>query len=331
MLPKYVKRVRSKGRDYYYFDTGKRVDGKKVYAKLPDLRNMKFGGSYAALMGHRNRKQPSDMLRVPKLIELYQASDRFQRLTPSSEKLYRIYLRKLERLLPVAPVAEITPMDMQRLVDGMAATPGAANAFMSVSSALFSWGKKRGYLTRNPCDGFEEFELGTHHPWPPHILKAGLAADDRVVRLLVHLLYFTSQRVGDVLRMAWTDIEENRVAVVQDKTKAKLRIRIHEDLKAELATVPKRGVLICVDAAGVPFKAGTVTKWLTRFTADLGARRVPHGLRKNAVIALLEAGCPTGEIAAVSGQSLQMVEHYARERDQVKLADAAVIRWEKNG
>ena len=57
LLPKYVKRVRSKGKDYYYFDTGKRVDGKKVYAKLPDLRDMKFGGSYAALMGHRNRKQ----------------------------------------------------------------------------------------------------------------------------------------------------------------------------------------------------------------------------------------------------------------------------------
>lgn len=331
LLPKYVKRVRSKGRDYYYFDTGKRVDGKKVYARLPDIRDMKFGGSYAALMGHRNRKQGVEIIRVPRLIQLYQLSDKFERLSPASEKLYGIYLRKLEKLLPVAPVAEITPMDMQKLVDGMAKTPGAANAFVSVSSAMFAWGKKRGYVTSNPCEGIEPLEMGEHDPWPLPILKAGLEAENDTVRLLVHLLYYTSQRVSDVLRMAWTDIDDNRVTVVQEKTKKKLRIRLHDNLRAELSHHPRRSLLICSDTAGMPLKAGTVTKWLTAFSAAAGERCVPHGLRKNAVIALLEVGCTTGEIAAVSGQSLKMVEHYARGRDQSLLADKAVGRWERNG
>lgn len=331
MLPKYVKRVRSKGKDYYYFDTGKRVDGKKVYAKLPDLRDMKFGGSYAALMGHRNRKPAADLMRVPKMIELYQLSKEFTDLEPSSERVYRIYLRKLEKLLPVAPVAEITKFDMRRLIDGMAATPAAANLFMAVSSTLFSWGKERGYVTSNPCDGFTKFTMGEHHPWPDHILAAGLKADDATIRLLVHLLYYTSQRVGDVLRMSWSDIEESRVHVMQEKTGTKLKIRIHDNLRDELSTVKRRGLLICLDDKGAPLKAGTVTKWLTGFTASLGERRVPHGLRKNAVITLLEVGCTIAQTAAVSGQSLRMVEHYAKERDQVKLGDSAILKWERNG
>jgi hypothetical protein len=55
---------------------------------------------------------------------------------------------------------------------------------------------------------------------------------------------------------------------------------------------------------------------------------VPHGLRKNAVIALLEAGCSSPETAAISGQSLRVVEHYAKERDQSLMADSAVLKWQ---
>jgi hypothetical protein len=53
-------------------------------------------------------------------------------------------------------------------------------------------------------------------------------------------------------------------------------------------------------------------------------------LRKNAVNALLEVGCSVPETAAISGQSLRVVEHYAKERNQRKLASAAILRWEGN-
>jgi hypothetical protein len=67
---------------------------------------------------------------------------------------------------------------------------------------------------------------------------------------------------------------------------------------------------------------------LQAFAANLGAKIVPHGLRKNAVIALLELGCSVAETASISGQTLQLVEHYAKQRNQAKLSDAAVLRWE---
>jgi integrase len=36
-----------------------------------------------------------------------------------------------------------------------------------------------------------------------HVLEAGLKAEDDTVRLAVHLLYFTGQRISDVCAMTW--------------------------------------------------------------------------------------------------------------------------------
>jgi transposase len=51
-------------------------------------------------------------------------------------------------------------------------------------------------------------------------------------------------------------------------------------------------------------------------------------LRKSAVVFLLEAGCTDAEVAAITGQSRDMVEHYARQVNQKRLAAAAILKWE---
>lgn len=330
MLPKHVKRVRSKGRDYYYFDTGKRVDGRKVYASLPHIRSPEFGGRYAALLGHRNRPSPKDQMKIPALIDLYERSRDYASLSPASVKLYNIYLRRLEKLLPTAPAAEVTSIDMQLLFDKMGETPSAANAFRSVCSAMFSWAKPRGYVSNNPCDGIKPNPDGEHDPWPEHVLAAALKADDALVRLLTHLLFYTGQRLGDVLRMSWADIVDGRVKVRQSKTKKLLAIRLHADLAAELAKHARTSITICTTQAGRPVSPEWARRKLQVFASNMGASVVPHGLRKNAVNALLANQCTVAETAAITGQTLRMVEHYAKQRDQAALADAAVLRWEGN-
>jgi hypothetical protein len=55
-----------------------------------------------------------------------------------------------------------------------------------------------------------------------------------------------------------------------------------------------------------------------------------HGLRKSAVVFLLKAGCMDAEVSAITGQSRQMVEHYARQVNQEKLAAAALLEWESS-
>lgn len=328
MLPKYVKRVRSKGKDYFYFDTGKRVDGKRVYTPLPNLRSPEFGGSYAALLGHRNRRPPAELMRLPALINLYERSAAWDALAPASKKLYAIYLRRFEAMMPTAPVAEITHVDMQKLFDNLGATPSAANAFIAVCRALFAWAKPRGYLTINPADEVIKNRGGEHQPWPQEVLDAALSTDDDIVRLLVHLLFYTGQRLGDVLAMAWTDIRDGSVRVRQSKTKKLLSIRLHEALANELASRARDTILICVDGNGRQLLDDRARKALQEFGAGLGAKIVPHGLRKNAVLTLLSGGCSIAETAAVTGQSLQMVEHYAKQLNQAALAETAILRWQ---
>ncbi len=55
-----------------------------------------------------------------------------------------------------------------------------------------------------------------------------------------------------------------------------------------------------------------------------------HGLRKSAVVFLLEAGCTDAEVPAITGLSRGMVAHYPRQVNQKKLA-AAVLKWQAAG
>lgn len=53
------------------------------------------------------------------------------------------------------------------------------------------------------------------------------------------------------------------------------------------------------------------------------------GLRKSAVVMMLEAGCSEAETASVTGQTLAMVAHYGKQVNQSHLAAAAILKWEE--
>lgn len=329
----WIKHVRSKGRDYYYFDTGKMVGGKKVFAKLPHIHEPEFARVYATLRGHRTRatKTVDRGVTIPVLVDLYQRGDKYAELAANSKRLYDLYLTRLGALLPTAPARAIERHDILLLFDKMGKTPGAANMFLASSGAMFKWAKDRGYIDRNPCDDITPLKVGEHDPWPTPVLVAALASDEPRVRLLTHLLYYTAQRLGDVLKMTWADLRGDQLFVRQQKTGKELLIPLHSALRAELAGAPRASLLIVTAGRAKPMAQVTARKALKDFAATLGADVVPHGLRKNAVIALLEARCSVAETAAISGQSLRLVEYYARQRNQQTLASAAVLSWERNG
>ncbi len=107
---------------------------------------------------------------------------------------------------------------------------------------------------------------------------------------------------------------------------------MHRDLKAVLESVPRRSLTVLSNTRTHPWTAdGFKTSWgneLDRPVMKPLHGLVFHGLRKSSVVFLFEAGCTGAEVAAITGQSMQMVEHYAREVNQKKLAAAAVLKWE---
>jgi integrase len=112
--------------------------------------------------------------------------------------------------------------------------------------------------------------------------------------------------------------------LTQQKTKKDLEIPIHPRLDLILGARPNDDRPLLPRLDGGHYDSGTIRDVLQAFAAARGHKIVPHGLRKNAVNALLECGCTAAETAAISGQSLSLVEHYARRRNTGKLAHSAM-------
>ena len=327
-LPPHVRRKLAKGKTYYYFDTGRKTsDGKPILDRLPDIKDKAhFGGSYASKMGHRNRVQAAtvEALTIAQMVDRYQRSPDFARLAENTRTQYNIYLTTIDRMIGVAPVADVGRATVRDLLDKMADRPGAANATLRTLRALFTWGKKRELVSINPASDIELHEAKDYEPWPEQLVAEAFESEDRRVRIAVNLLFFTAQRIGDVCRLRWSDIKGGVIFVTQQKTKKDLEIPVHPRLDLILGARPNEDGPLLPRADGGHYDPGTVRDVLQAFARPRGYKIVPHGLRKNAVNALLECGCSAAETAAISGQSLSLVEHYAKRRSTGKLAASAM-------
>ncbi|EQB06194.1 site-specific integrase [Sphingobium baderi] len=327
----WVKTTTAKGKRYFYFDTGQ-IDGrgKKVFKPLPDPSDkVRFGEVYSALLGHRNRRGTAvEVLTIKTMIDLYQRHPKFKALSDGSKKLYTIYLAELERMMGDAPANDVRRDDIVLMIDKRSDHPGAANMLLAITRAMFKWGRTRGHVTNNPCADVEPFETGEHQPWPESLVRDALAADDDRVRLGVHLLYYTAQRIGDVVQMQFGQISDNVICVRQQKTGKELFIPVHKELRREIARTGRQIGPIVVGAQGTGIMANALRREIQAWAQKRQQKIVPHGLRKNAINALLEVGCTVAETAAISGQTLQLVEHYAKLRNQRRLAQQAMNRWE---
>lgn len=328
--PDYIKTIRRRGKVYEYFDTGRRKPtGQPIYRPLPDKSDRSYGGTYASLLAARTAlANLKPIITIHDLSRAYQKSPQFKKRSQSTQSTYLTYLRHIEDQITDAEVDTISRGDVRTMLDKMQARPGAANMTLLVMRNLAKYALARDWIEKDFTIGVEAFESGDaeHEPWDEALLEKALA--DPEVRLPVALLYFTAQRIGDVCKMRWTDVRDGFIEVKQEKTGKELDIRLHTDLRAILAETPKKALTILVGPKGGAMRVPTLRLRLQAWAAARGFAIVPHGLRKNAVNALLEAGCTTAETSSISGQSLAMVEHYAKRRNNKRIGSAAILKWQ---
>jgi integrase len=151
-------------------------------------------------------------------------------------------------------------------------------------------------------------------------------------QLALMLLLYTGQRASDVVRMRWSDYDGEGIAVRQLKTGTTLWIRCHAKLKAALDHAPRLSEFILTNRYGNGYKAGGFCDMIAAGTAHIGAKEcTAHGLRCNAATALAEAGCSVPEIMAITGhRTFREAQRYTSHRDQKKLSDRAVAKWERH-
>lgn len=246
-------------------------------------------------------------------------------------------------------VSGVEPKHVVKLRDARASKPADANNLLRTLSALFTWCALRGWRPDNPCRLVPKLKIGEGWaPWPWEAIEYFRQNARCDLWEAAALALYSGQRLSDVLVMRWPNIEGRLISVVQGKTGKRLWVPIHRELKRVLTGIETRqqneagNVVALQSLSGAILTNSRRTAW-TRdgFKAawqeelnrpEMAAMRqhrlVFHGLRKSAVVFLLEAGCSDAETAAITGQSRDMVEHYAKQVNQKKLAASAILKWE---
>jgi integrase len=331
-LPKimpYLKTVTARGKQYEYFDTGVSVGGKRVYKRLPARSDRAFAQSYAGFLAARTaRKNVKAIPTINDLSRAYQLSDKYRRRAASTQDTYLTYLKVVEANFGMARVDRVYPRDINKLVETMQDRPSAANMVLLVLRNMFSLAVKREWITVSPVRELDNLKPkdADYDPWPEDLLRAGLA--DPEVSLAVALLYYTGQRIGDVCKMRWADIQpDGTIYVLQEKTKKEVWVPMHHELVPILANAARHGETMLHGQKGRKVRIATLRLQLQRWALKRAHEIVPHGLRKNAVNTLLESGCTMGETASITGHSLKLVEHYAKGMNTRKMARSGMAKW----
>lgn len=332
-LPPHVVMVRNKaGRPYYYLQRGRGTARAEKRQRLPDFSDPEFWSEYARLKGIRT--PAASRTSVEALVKAWKASPEWASLAGKTREGYLLACQRITAAWGPLDVRGIEPRHVIALRDRFSATPAAANALLRSMSAMLGWSVPRGWRADNPCREVPLFRTGGgYQPWPwPVIETARIELEARRPDLwwAMALALYTGQRQSDVLAMRWDAIHGGMIAVKQEKTDKRLAIPLHRELQRVLSVIPKRAVTIVTSTKGVPWGSGFKGSWQA-WGPEVPAGLVFHGLRKSAVNCLLEAGCTESETAAVTGQSLAMVQHYSRGVNQAKLARGAIAKWEAGG
>jgi len=336
----YLRTKKAKGRTYYYFDAGKLPDGSRDLIRLPDVKDPRFGDSYArAKATVTNRLKKLGVLTLDGLIRQYEKSPEFRSKAANTQSSYIRYLGTASRLMRdkhgnSVPMKSVERRDIIAVRDALADTPGAASQTVRALSALFAWAVDNEKAKANPAEKIKKFKAAPHEPWPESLIEDALA--DPQVGDAVALLYFTGQRINEVVKMSWADIRGDLMRVAVQKTQRQIDVAILPELADRLAAMARPTLTILANANGQPWTQSGLRQKLQEWAKARGHKVVPHGLRKNAVISLLEAGCTAAEVSGITDQSLQMIEHYAKRVNKPSLGRAAVVKldahrkWKNN-
>ena len=339
-LPLHVHAVKARGKDYYYYHPyrGTSREGERV--SLPGapfdalgIPNSEWWDAYRGLAGEEVAGAKPGTFGA--LIAQYQASPEWNAMSSATRSDWSRYLRWIEKAWGPLSVRALEAKHVFKLRDTYAQVPAAANNLLRCLSAMMSWCIPRGWRDSNPCVHVKKLKGGDGYaPWDSHDIdhfKANARSD---LWQAAALALYSGQRLADVLKMRWDDIDKGLIAVTQNKTNKKLLIPMHGNLRSLLGEIPRRSVTILTSSRSKPWTVmGFKASWSTELNRPemrmlRDKERVFHGLRKSAVVFLLEAGCTDAEVASITGQSRQMIEHYSRQVNQKKLAARAILKWE---
>lgn len=333
-LPKYVYQDRG------YLRFIRRARGQSIMMK-EEYGSPEFWEHYNILL--RGREPVPAKRNFEALIRSYYDSEAFKKLKPRTKADYRKYIEHIRLIWGLKDPAKVEPHHVYELHRANSERWRQANYLVQVMIVLMNHARLIGFLRKehgNPAKGIPLFKQQSEgwEPWPDDIRAEFEEIATSRARLVYELCIGTGQRIGDVLSIRWSHLQNGAYDCTQGKTDKELWIPLTDRLKAYLASVEKRGLTVVTDASGRPVRYRTVAEEMRKVKGKMqhpeASKYVTHGLRKNATIELYRAGCDDEMVKAVTGHSgVEMLKKYGgkvRQRELATRAQEARNKMEQN-
>lgn len=298
---------------YYYHRATK--------TKLPGA----FGSpEFIAALAEAQKAPPDrDKGTLAGLIRGFERTTSWRDLAESTKKEYRRVFRFWEVKFGTLPLVALATKSFRRDVlqwhsEFAETKPREADNRVTILARVLSWASRDDDLERNVLDTFKRAYSADRSDqiWLPEHVTAFLDAAGQEMALAMILALHTGQRQADVLRMAWTNYDGERITLRQGKSGRRVVIPCTAALKATLDSMPRRGALILTTKTGRAFKKRYFAQmWDEAYEAaslPVNGEGKPelhfHDVRGTTVTMLFEAGCSVAETASITGHAMRRAQ-----------------------
>ncbi len=314
---------------YYAWKGGPRLPGSPG--------DHEFNGAYNAAIA-KKVQPPSGA--IFSILMAFQGSSEWSDLAPRTQKDYIGLIKIIEKKFGDFPLSALSDRRTRGVFmawrdERAKASRRQADYGWQVLARILSWAHGRGLVISNPCEKGGRLYRGTRaeNVWTDADEAAFLASAPSHLHLPLLLALWTGQRQGDLLNLAWTQYDGERIRLRQGKTGTRVVIPVGAPLKAALETARKKQGTVLLNSDGDVWTSdGFRSSWRKACIAAGVTGVTFNDLRGTAVTRLALSGCTLPEIATITGHSLRDVNaildtHYLN-RDS-ELGDNAIRKLEQ--
>ncbi len=251
----------------------------------------------AALLAYAKATSTASIGGMPALIDKALAHH-CKKLAPNTVKQYTEAAERLKAIFAEFEPGQVLPKHVAAVKMDMASTPNMCNRILSFLRIVFGYALEWQLVDSNPCIGIKRHEEGRRDRYINDAEFGALMAHcSEYMRVIFETCFLTGQRVGDVLKIRLSDISPEGVEFVQQKTGAKLIVRMTHDLqdvidRAKALPRKVRGLtLFCTRGGGKPVCYSTVKDAFAAARASAGVENVTiHDLRAKSLTDADEEG-----------------------------------------
>lgn len=270
------------------------------------------------------RYQNPDRLMMPELINKALAH-----MTANAKyntvKQYNSSAKALCEIFSEFEPSQVTSRHIAAIKQEYTDRPTAANQLITFAKNVFAYAIEWGIVDNNPAVGIRRYKESARTRYITDTeLHTILNSAAEPLKSIVTLCFYTGQRISDVLNIKNSDITDEGINFVQQKTGQRLVVQFNNELEAVIKNHTSNSEYLLTTQKGEPHKYDTIKTQWAKLMKRLNIENCHiHDLRAKA---LTDAKKQGKNAQALGGHSTEsMTNRYIRSRSTV-VAEAPSIR-----